>query len=111
LDSTLHCVRRTILDLHIKKQNLRRLVIPTAHGKRTPNSLGDTTSIGNHQDAGNSSHPEGRDQPGNDAALFCDGEDSALRDQAPDITARCRVSYDSNYAFAGGKNLRWTLAD
>ena len=104
LRCTPHRVGGAILNGHVKELNLRPLVIPV-RCKRTSNSLGDTTSIRNHQDASTPVTPSARDQPDNDAALLCDGEDSPLRDQAPDITARCRVGYDSNNVFAGGKNL------
>ncbi len=101
-----HRIRRTIFNLHVQEHNLRSLVIWTARRHRTSNSLGDTTSIRNHQDAGNSGHPERRDQPGNDAALFCDRENPSQSDQAPDVTARGWVGYDSNDVFAGGEDLR-----
>jgi hypothetical protein len=70
----------------------------------------DTTSIRNHEDAGNSGDPQCSDQASNDAALFRDGEDSPLRDQAPDVTPRRWVGYDSDNIFAGGRDLRGILA-
>ena len=82
------------------------LVIRIAHFNRTSNPLGDTTSIAESSEFAHSRHPKRRDEPGNNAALFREREHPALRDQAPDVTARCRVGYDSNNVLVGEKDLR-----